>query len=63
MRITIDIDEALFKRAMSLSGIKTKKEMVNTAVREFVERRTHKDLRDLQGAIQFHENYNYKALR
>jgi Arc/MetJ family transcription regulator len=57
------IDDALMARAIDVSGIKTKKEIVEQAIQEFVERRTRKDLSDLKGKIRFAEGYDYKAAR
>jgi len=36
MRATIDINDALFKEASSLSNIKTKKELINRSLQEFI---------------------------
>jgi hypothetical protein len=36
---------------------------VETALREYVNNRKRKNLKDLRGKIHFHKNYNYKALR
>ena len=63
MRTNIVIDDDVMSRAMVLSGIKTKKEVVEQAMREFVARLSRKDLRDLRGGIQFNDDYDYKALR
>ncbi len=32
VRINVDIDDALMEKALKMSGIKTKKELVNTAL-------------------------------
>lgn len=63
MRTNILIDDTLMDTAMRVSGLKTKKEIVDIAMREFVERRTRKDLSELKGKISFSEGYDYKALR
>lgn len=63
MRTNILIEDELMKTAMIVSGIKTKKEIVDIAIREFVERRTRKDLLELKGKINFADGYDYKALR
>jgi len=63
MRTNIVIDDALMQRAMEVSGLETKKEVVEKALKEFVECRTRKDLRELRGKIKFAENYDYKAMR
>lgn len=63
MRTNIVIDDALMQRAMEASGFKTKKEVVEKALMEFVERRSRKDLKELRGKIQFSDDYDYKAMR
>ena len=63
MRTNIVLDESLVKEAMKLSRMKTKKELVNQALKEFVENRRRLNLMDLAGKIEFVKDYNYKALR
>jgi Arc/MetJ family transcription regulator len=63
MRTNIVIDDALMKRAMELSGIHSKKEIVHTAISEFVAQRTRRDISELRGKIQFADGYDYKAAR
>jgi Arc/MetJ family transcription regulator len=63
MRTNVVIDDELMSRAMEISKIKTKKEIVNTAIAEFVERRAYRDLSELRGQIKFAEGYDYKAAR
>lgn len=63
MRTNIVLDDNLVKEAMKLSRTKTKRELVNQALREFVENRKRLNLMDLAGKIEFAKNYNYKALR
>jgi Arc/MetJ family transcription regulator len=63
MRTNIVIDDALMSRAMELSGIRCKKEIVNTAISEFVDRRLRRDLSELRGKILFAEGYDHKAMR
>ncbi|PJE98233.1 antitoxin [Streptomyces carminius] len=41
----IDIDDEALTEAMRLSGARTKKEMVNMALREYVERRSRTEAR------------------
>lgn len=38
VRINVDIDDGLMERALRMSGIKTKKELVNTALRYYRDR-------------------------
>lgn len=53
-RTNIVLDDALVERAMKLTGAKTKREVVDRALREMV--RTHavyRELRDLKGKLRW----------
>jgi Arc/MetJ family transcription regulator len=63
MRTNIVLDDSLVKEALKISRMKTKKELVNQALKEFVENRKRLNLMDLFGKIEFAKSYNYKALR
>ena len=63
MRTNIVIDDEIMQQAIAISGIKTKRELVDTAIREFISRRLQKNLMELRGEVQFYEGYNYKAMR
>jgi Arc/MetJ family transcription regulator len=63
MRTNIVLDDILVKEALKLSRVKTKKELVNQALKEFVDNRKRLNLMDLFGKIEFAKNYSYKALR
>ena len=63
MRTNIVLDESLVKKAMKLSRTRTKKELVNQALKEFVENRKRLNLLNLEGKIEFAKDYNYKSLR
>ncbi len=63
MRTNIVLDEDLVEEALKLSGVRTKKELVRQALREFVENRKRRNIVDLAGKIKFAENYDYKKLR
>lgn len=63
MRTNIVLDDEMMRTAMEVSGIRTKKGVVEQAIREFVSRRTRKNLADLKGKIRFAEGYDYAALR
>jgi len=63
MRTNIVINDELMSRAIAVSGLKTKREVVETAISEFIENRTRKDLSDLKGKIKFVPDYDYKSLR
>jgi len=63
VRTNIVIDDEIMRVAMELSGIRTKKGVVEQAMREFVARRTRKDLSELRGKLRFAEGYDYTAHR
>ena len=63
MRTTIVLDDELVEEAFRHSNAKTKRELVDMALREFVENHRRKDVRELRGKISFHPGYDYKKLR
>jgi Arc/MetJ family transcription regulator len=63
MRANIVLDDELVEEAFQLSDAKTKRELVDRALREFVANRKRRDIRELRGKISFHPGYDYKALR
>jgi Arc/MetJ family transcription regulator len=63
MPTNLALDDKLLKSAMKLSVLKTKRETVNLALKEFIERRRQKRILDLQGQIDFLEDWNYKKDR
>jgi len=63
MRTNIDLDERLVKKAMKLSRISTKKNVVHQALLRYVESLQRLNISDLKGKIHFTENYDYKSLR
>ncbi|AYO32050.1 MAG TPA: type II toxin-antitoxin system VapB family antitoxin [Thermoanaerobacterales bacterium] len=63
MRTNIDIDEKLLHEAFKYLKVKTKKELVNTALKEFIENHKRKNLMELKGKIAFREDYDHKKMR
>ena len=63
MRTNIVIEDDLMYKAMLLSGLKTKKEVVTKALQELVAAYSRKNLLDLKGQIGFSDGYDYKSLR
>ena len=53
MRTNIEIDDKLIKDALKLSGLKSKKEIVNTALEEYVKARKRQALKNLQGKVEW----------
>ena len=63
MATNLAIDNNLLVMAQDIAGIKTKKETVNLALKEFVQRRKQEEIFDLFGSIEYDDDYNYKKLR
>ena len=63
MRTNIDIDEQLLEEAFRYTDAKTKKELVNEALQEFIRQRSRKDIRELVGKVKIRDDYDYKKLR
>jgi len=64
MRTNIVLDDVLVEEAFKYSSsIRTKKDLIETALREYVQNRKIKDLRELKGKIQFSDDYDYKKMR
>lgn len=63
MRTNIDLDEKLVRRALKVSGSKTKKEVIHQALLLFVQLKERKSLRDLKAKIEFSDDYDHKKMR
>ena len=62
MRTNIDLDDDLVNEAFKLTGVRTKKELVNMALQELVKTRRRMDWRDLVGKVRFYDGFDPKAL-
>lgn len=63
MRTNIDLDDELVAEALRYAGVKTKKDLVHLALREFVARHRRADLRELPGTVGIRADYDHKVLR
>ena len=63
MATNLAIDDQLLVSAQDIAGFKTKKETVNQALKEFIQRRKQEEVISLFGTVEYEEDYNYKALR
>jgi len=63
MRTNIILDDELIEEGFKYSGVKTKRELIQLALREFVENRRRLNLLELEGKIEFAEGYDYKSMR
>ena len=63
MRTNLVLDDQLVTEAMQLTQVKTKREVVDLALRELVASRKRPDLRDLFGSDLIAPDYDYKQAR
>jgi Arc/MetJ family transcription regulator len=63
MATNLAIDDQLLAQALKLSGCKTKKETVNQALQEFVQRREQIRLLELFQTVEYDADYDYKHER
>ena len=63
MATNLDIDARLLAEAKEIGGKKTKKETVNEALLEYIQRRKQREILDLFGCVAYDEKYDYKAGR
>lgn len=63
MATNIELNETLLSKAMKLGGLRTKKDAVNQALTEFVQRREQQKIIELFGKIEMDESFDYKKQR
>jgi Arc/MetJ family transcription regulator len=63
MATNLAINNDLLSSALKIGRLKTKRETVNAALEEFVQRRKKKEAIELFGTIEFHKNWNPKKAR
>lgn len=64
MRTNIVLNDSLVREAfLFVPSIKTKKELIDTALREFVEVRKAQKIQELRGMDLFADDYDYKKMR
>lgn len=63
MRTNIVLDDELVQEAFKYTTAKTKRELVQQALLEFVEKHRRRNLLELYGQGGIREDYDYKALR
>lgn len=63
MATNLSIDNSLLEQALQVSGLKTKKETVNQALKEFVQRRKQREITALFGQLPQDRDYDYKKGR
>jgi hypothetical protein len=63
MATNLAISPKLLDFAYSIGGQKTKKDTVNQALKEYIQRRKVVDLIDAFGTVDYDSDYDYKTLR
>ena len=63
MATNLDIDQKLLDKALEVSGFKTKKETVNLALQEFINRHKKLEILNLFGKMDPDPKYDYKKGR
>jgi Arc/MetJ family transcription regulator len=59
----LGIDEKLLEQAVRAGGHRTKRETVNEALREYVQRRSRRGFARLFGTVEFRPDWDYKKAR
>lgn len=63
MATNLAIDDKLLEAAQQVGGLKTKKDTVNLALHEFIQRRKAEDVISMFNKVDFDKGYDYKKLR
>jgi Arc/MetJ family transcription regulator len=64
MRTNIVLDDELVEEAFKFSQtVSTKRELIETALKEYVNNRKRKSLKEIKGKIKFSVDYDYKKMR
>jgi len=63
MATNLSIDRELLETALEVGGLKTKKDTVNLALEEFIQRRKADEVISLFGTIDYDREYDYKKMR
>ena len=64
MRTNVVLNDELVYEAFKYSeAISTKKELIETALKEYVNNRKKRNIKELAGKIKFRKDYDYKAMR
>jgi hypothetical protein len=55
--------KGLWWEYFSISQVRSKKDLIHEALREYIRLKKRKGLTELAGTIEFYEGYNHKELR
>ena len=63
MIYSLNLDEALIQAAMAIDDQQSLEAVIETALREYVQRHQRRKILDLFGTIDYDNTYSYKAQR
>ena len=63
MPTNVNIDDTLLNEALEVGGHRAKRETVNEALQEYVQRRRRLELVELFGKVDFRPDWDYKRDR
>ena len=63
MATNLSINMELLNDALIIGGLKSKKDTVNLALEEFIQKRKAADILALFGKVEYDPDYNYKKVR
>jgi hypothetical protein len=63
MATNLNINQQLLEEALKVGGLKTKRQTVDSALQEFIDRRKQKDIIELFGNVVYEPDYDYKNER
>ena len=63
MATNLEIDNQLIQEALQLGGHRTKRAVVEAALKEYVQRRQQIKITELFGTIEYEDDYDYKEQR
>lgn len=63
MATNLSIDEQLLNDALKIGCLKTKKDTVNLALREFIKKRQTAEILAMFGKVDYDKDYDYKKSR
>jgi Arc/MetJ family transcription regulator len=63
MATNLNIDSRLLTKAQKIGGLRTKRETVNNALKEYIQHREQLRILELAGTVDYDPKYDYKKQR
>jgi Arc/MetJ family transcription regulator len=63
MATNLNIDTRLLTKAQKIGGLRTKRETVNNALKEYIQHREQLRILELAGTVDYDPKYDYKKQR